>query len=1489
MVILALNYLEGTLRFDQMHLLGRRPNAIQRLTLRRLGALVAMCDSPAHAVLPMVPGRSGPEFIARLRELEHFAERSGLLDPKSYSAGPLNFEKTSVGRIEQVDQETLQPTTQPYTSLNAERIKIVDGGGWRVDEHIGEEFWLPYVEPKILQHGLPIDFSAGPNLKRENRDEYLRLAKIWSEKGLLFLTAEKPRDEAFSRVFNARKSEAHDRQIGDRRLMNAAECSILGPSRFLPAGYLLTSLAIPKGHFAAGAITDRKDFYHQCWTSIERASSNITPFAFLPEELGDLPALLEHQDRLKQKRTRSQHGDRLGMGPRPILSGDEPLYPCFKAIFQGDHLGVEFALLGHASLLQSYGLLVEDGRVMGNSPFPLTSTIEGLVIDDYFSISVVKESTETQAVASTKNFRFADAAYAENKVMGSPEKDVVGSRHFKVVGAEIDSSKRALSLGLSTISAPLDKRAVVSALALRAARLPIITSPLAARLAGNFTSIFMYRRCLACTLAQIYGISSAEDNGSARPAVYELPRRTADELVLAAVLAFVAVSDASAPLSSTVFATDASLSKGAITSRKVPPEVAKVLWLGGDKKGAYTMLDPPFKEACRYLGEAEEEFEPPLVKPKKSPDFAFDFVEVCAGAGSVSKAMAKLGHTVCTPIELSDSKFFDVTDLRLIEWIFHMLKTGRFLSIMVEPVCTTFSPAAHPAVRSYALPEGFDRLDPKTHLGNVIAFRCLALIWYAAKFARPALAEQPRLSKMAWMAVWRYLVEHQFFEEAVVASCQFGSPHGKEFRMLGWGIDMEAMERKCPGGHDHIRIEGKFTKPSAMYVSALAEHFASCISTALRVKRAEREDEPVCQGLESVLINDLLMTGKWTVQSSWFWRKASHINLLESHAGLALMKKLTCEGGDIRYSSLLDSRVAKGSFAKGRSSARALTPLLKKAASWQICGGLYPAYGFAPTRLNTADAPTRDRDLPDAADLSLADVLPVKRLQQIHARGFSRGTAMWVRIVLLLTLFGSSEAAGGESWTYHFGFLWIFTLVLLLITCISAFRLAQHLTAPLSVKTAASWIFMWTSLSICTWIFTWTFPPPMSQPIPLAFGFGNYYTGVTIGISNLPDLLVIGVSMSLARSHDPQPLPLAVYALPTCVAMPLEPVGHEENRRADRRSSTRLVADRVLRAQTRDRREMLLNQFESWLIEHYQISITQLLDNRDADAETVSDLLVAYGKELFYAGKPYGRYSETINAVATRRPILKRYLVGAWDLAYAWVADEPATHHPAMPLTVVLAFSALALLWGWPREAALLLLTWSGILRIGETLAARRRDLILPRDGAPGTKHALLQVYLPKTRGTAARHQSARIDPADVVQLLDAVFRYLEPEQKLWTGSPGTLRRRFGDLQKALGLPTMRSGNVVPYDMASLRGGGATFLLQRFEDAELVRRRGRWLSGRIMECYLQEIAVTTFAERMPAEAHMKVEALAKRFPEIHQRAIFFLHSFIPPSAWTQLW
>ena len=83
---------------------------------------------------------------------------------------------------------------------------------------------------------------------------------------------------------------------------------------------------------------------------------------------------------------------------------------------------------------------------------------------------------------------------------------------------------------------------------------------------------------------------------------------------------------------------------------------------------------------------------------------------------------------------------------------------------------------------------------------------------------------------------------------------------------------------------------------------------------------------------------------------------------------------------------------------------------------------------------------------------------------------------------------------------------------------------------------------------------------------------------------------------------------------------------------------------------------------------------------------------------------------------------------------------------------------SVALCWRWPYEAAIFILTCAGTLRIGEVLQAHRSDLILPSDAAPGQSFIPSQIADPKTRGRSARHQSARVDQPDIIQLLSAAY-----------------------------------------------------------------------------------------------------------------------------------
>ncbi|OLQ15595.1 hypothetical protein AK812_SmicGene21 [Symbiodinium microadriaticum] len=301
-------------------------------------------------------------------------------------------------------------------------------------------------------------------------------------------------------------------------------------------------------------------------------------------------------------------------------------------------------------------------------------------------------------------------------------------------------------------------------------------------------------------------------------------------------------------------------------------------------------------------------------------------------------------------------------------------------------------------------------------------------------------------------------------------------------------------------------------------------------------------------------------------------------------------------------------------------------------------------------------------------------------------------------------------------------------------------------------------------------------------------------------------------------------------------------------RRAESRAPLQLFADRIVRLTTRINRAKLLEDFEAWLIQAGYMTLKAILSWPLDRTEEISGILVSYGRSLFRAGAAYYRYSETINAVAAARPGIRRHLGSAWDLAFAWLSEEPHAHHKALPKGVLLAVLAAALSWGWLREAAVFALAWAGLLRIGEALNAYRRDLILPRDAAPGTDFVLLQISSPKTRGT--------------------------------------LRRRFKTLQERLGLASPDGG--AHFDLASFRPGGATWMLTMTENPDLVRRRGRWLSTRVMEIYLQEVQAATYLPSLSTERRAVLQQASEAFSSILAKAIFFIDSNIPQAAWYYL-
>eukprot|EP00439_Symbiodinium_sp_Y106_P018455 s819_g2.t1 len=235
-------------------------------------------------------------------------------------------------------------------------------------------------------------------------------------------------------------------------------------------------------------------------------------------------------------------------------------------------------------------------------------------------------------------------------------------------------------------------------------------------------------------------------------------------------------------------------------------------------------------------------------------------------------------------------------------------------------------------------------------------------------------------------------------------------------------------------------------------------------------------------------------------------------------------------------------------------------------------------------------------------------------------------------------------------------------------------------------------------------------------------------------------------------------------------------------------------------------------------------SLDEALRKKPFDQDVFCDYVIAFGNDLYASGRPYWHYAETINALTSLRPSLRKQLQGAWDLAHTWLAEEPYVHHTAMPAPVLVAILSTCLLWGWLKEAGIFALCFGALLRAGEAVKACRRDLVFPADALWGQSYVLVRIHEPKTRGRAARHQSAKLEPADLVQLCSLAFEHQPTSSRIWPMSAQTLRRRLYLVLDRLGMPRRRNQRI-------LRDAGHA-RPQICRPSPVAFAHGRWLTSR---------------------------------------------------------
>ncbi|CAE7571859.1 unnamed protein product, partial [Symbiodinium necroappetens] len=327
-------------------------------------------------------------------------------------------------------------------------------------------------------------------------------------------------------------------------------------------------------------------------------------------------------------------------------------YVAWVALFQGDASGVEFATAAHSAFLEGTSDLPspEKGRI----------EVPPALLPE--SAQFTSESPDPPAPsASERMILKARAAYEKAGILGSPEKDTLSEDVFVIGGAQVDSSPASVRAGLVQVGTPIQKRLSLSLASLKLAGYRTTTEELTSMITGAWISALLFRRCAMACLGKLFGISVKEAPGPEGSRLVSLP-------VLAANIA--------APFLQEVFASDASMKKGAYVKTIASHDEASVLWLAADTKGFYTMLDPPARAALASVGAEPLDLVagPPSV-PKPCPDREAPFVPKPIG-----QRFDFLEH-------------FDVLRLDAYDWLLFMIQASdqeraNIAAALVVPLCS---------------------------------------------------------------------------------------------------------------------------------------------------------------------------------------------------------------------------------------------------------------------------------------------------------------------------------------------------------------------------------------------------------------------------------------------------------------------------------------------------------------------------------------------------------------------------------------------------------------------------------------------------------------------------------------------------------------------------------------------------------------------------------------------------------------------------------
>ena len=279
--------------------------------------------------------------------------------------------------------------------------------------------------------------------------------------------------------------------------------------------------------------------------------------------------------------------------------------------------------------------------------------------------------------------------------------------------------------------------------------------------------------------------------------------------------------------------------------------------------------------------------------------------------------------------------------------------------------------------------------------------------------------------------------------------------------------------------------------------------------------------------------------------------------------------------------------------------------------------------------------------------------------------------------------------------------------------------------------------------------------------------------------------------------------------------------GASPKARAIQRQKMGTLRELTVQPSTRRRYDAAVEGFLSFLRDNH-LSLPHQKDRLDP-------LVCDYLEHLWSSGKGRALASDTVAGLQDALPKLRGTLPGSWRLLKTWATNEVPNRAPPLPEHVLWSLCGWSAFHGHYSFAVSLLVAFYGMLRTGEVLAVKRKDLC----SQPGSRKVLLSLGLTKSGKRAGAAESVVLGHDVVVNVLKRWMFLSKPEQRL-SYSPAVWRKTFNDGLAALKL---QDYHFRPY---SLRRGGATWWFTKHHSLDQILLQGRWAAAKTARIYLNE-------------------------------------------------